>query len=284
MSAVGKIKKAYAELRTSQQNIADYFLETDVNGAGSSIDEIAEKVGTSVASISRFCKKIGFDSFGQFKIDLSRDKTYEPDRVLPIFKPTDDEDVCIHKAFSEAVTNLQDTELSVDFSVMKKVVDAIVKSGIIYFFGLGGSGGIGKLGELLFSHLGYRTKAISDPYEMAIAGGHTRKGDLAFGLSHTGRNKVVIESVRTAAARGAVTAALTNYRDSALAESAEYVLETACYEGRIHFAQSNSMVAQITIVNALYLLTASRSSEEVIREVDIIEESCQRSLRVKNNK
>ena len=214
----------------------------------------------------------------------SRDKTYEPDRVLPIFKPTDDEDVCIHKAFSEAVTNLQDTELSVDFSVMKQVVDAIVESGIIYFFGLGGSGGIGKLGELLFSHLGYRTKAISDPYEMAIAGGHTRKGDLAFGISHTGRNRAAVESVRTAAARGAVTVALTNYRDSALAGAAEYVLETACYEGRIHFAQSNSMVAQITIVNALYLLTASRSSEEVIREVDKIEESCQRSLRVKNNK
>lgn len=284
MSAVGKIKEAYAELRQSQQDIADYFLETDLNGVGSSIDEIAERVGTSVASISRFCKKIGFDSFGQFKIALSRDKTYEPDRVLPIFKPSDDADITIHKAFSEAVTNLQDTELSVDFAVIKQVVNAVTKGGMIYFFGMGGSGGIGKLGCLMFSHLGYRTKAITDPYEMAICSGHMKAGGVAFGISHTGRNKAVIESLQTAASRGAVTAALTNYRESPLAESADYVLETACYEGRIHFAQSNSMVAQTTILNALYLLTASESSEEVRREVDIIEESCQRSLRVKNNK
>ncbi len=284
MSAVQKIKEVYGELRQSQRDIADYFIETDLNGVGIAIDEIAGKVGTSVASISRFCKKIGFENFGQFKIALSGDKSYEPDRVLPIFKPNDDADVIIHKAFSEAVTNLQDTELSVDFSVMKKVIDAVVKSGIIYFFGLGGSGGIGKLGSMMFSHLGYRTKSIADPYEMAICSGHMDPKGVAVGISHTGRNRAVLESIQTATRRGAVTVALTNYRESALAEAAKYVLETACYEGRVHFAQSNSMVAQITMLNALYLLTASRSSEEVINEVDEIEKSCQRSLRVKNNK
>lgn len=283
MSAVRKIKTVYNDLRESQQSIADYFLEADLSGVGSSIDEIADRVGTSVASISRFCKKLGYDSFGQFKIALSQDKTYEPDLVLPIFKATDDFDVIIHKAFSEAVTNLKDTEAKIDFAILKKIVRLLDEVDVIYFFGMGGSGGIAKLGELLFSHLGYRTKAITDPYEMAVCSGHIGEGDLAFGISHTGRNKAVYEALNTARGRGAAAVTLTNYEDSAISGISDYPLVTACYEGRVHFAQSNSMGAQITVLNALYLLSASKSSQEVIEEVNEIEASCQRSLRVKNN-
>lgn len=281
MSAVLKIKKLYSDLNPAQKNIADYFLETDLNGVGSSIDEIAAWVGTSVASISRFCKKLGYENFGQFKIALSQDKSYEPDLLLPIFKPTDDADVCIHKAFSEAVTNLQDTEAKVDFEVIKKVVDLLAESETVYFFGLGGSGGTGKLGELMLSHLGFRTKAVTDPYRMTVLSGHMGPKDLAFGISHTGRNKFVVDAVKTAREKRAVTVAVTNYGQSSLAKAAEYCLETACYEGRVHFAQSNSMVAQITILNAVYLLAASLGGEEVIRQVDEIEGYCQRSLRLK---
>lgn len=281
VSAVMKIKTLYHDLNPAQKNIAAFFLETDVNGLGSSIDEIAGRVGTSVASISRFCKKLGYESFGQFKIALSQDKTYEPDLLLPIFKPTDDADVCIHKAFSEAVTNLKDTEAKVDFGVIKKVVELLAESETVYFFGFGGSGGTGKLGELMLSHLGYKTKAVTDPYQMSVCSGHLEQGDLVFGISHTGRNKFVVDAVKIAGGKGAVTVAITNYGHSSLAKAAEFCLETSCYEGRVHFAQSNSMVAQITILNAIYLLAASIGGEEVIRQVDNIEEYCQRSLRLK---
>ncbi len=281
MTATGKIKEAYISLNNGQQSIADYFLQADLDGIVLSIDEIAGRVGTSVASISRFCKKLGYESFGQFKIALSQDKSYEPDLVLPIFKPTDDEEVIIHKSFTEAVTNLQDTEAKADFQVIKKVVSLLRKCDQVYFFGLGGSGGIGKLGELLLSHIGFRTKTVTDTYEMAVVSGHTGSKDMIFGISHTGRNRAVVDALKTARERGAATVALTNYGMSSLAKAAEYVLETVCYEGRVHFAQSNSMVAQITLLNAIYLLAASRTKDEVVREVNSIEEYCRRSLRLK---
>jgi DNA-binding MurR/RpiR family transcriptional regulator len=281
VTATGKIKEIYTFLNDGQQNIADYFLKTDLDGIGLPIDEIAARVGTSVASISRFCKKLGYESFGQFKIALSQDKSYEPDPVLPIFKPGDDDELIIRKAFTEALTNLQDTEKKVDFETLKKVVGLFKKYSRIYFFGLGGSGGIGKLGELLFSHLGFRAKTVTDPYEMAVTAGHASENDMIFGVSHTGRNKAVVDAVKTARERGAATAALTNYGRSPLGESAEYLLETACYEGRIHFAQSNSMAAQITVLNAMYLLAAAQAEAGVIREVNNIEDYCRRNLRLK---
>jgi len=282
VSAVDRIKESYATLKPGQKKVADYFLETDLSGMGSSIDEIASRIGTSAASISRFCKRLGYDNFGQFKLAMSQVKTYEPDSVLPIFMPTDDADRCIHKAFSEGVTNLKDTERRLNYEAIKLLVDRIVAGGRLFLFGSGGSGAVGKLGEILFSQLGFSAHHLSDAYQMMLGSGHARKGDVVIGISHTGTTRSVVESVRVAAERGAVTAALTNYRDSPLARAASILLETACYEGRVHFAQSNSVVAQIVILNSMYLLAASRIGEDVIREVDHIEKICRTNLRLKS--
>lgn len=281
MSAVSRIKEIYGNLRDSQKKVAAFFLETDVYGIGNSIEDIALRIGTSAASISRFCKKLGYDTYGQFKLALSQDKSYEPDRVLPIFRPTDDEDLCIHKAFSEGVTNLKDTEQQLDFDTLKSAVKAMVRCRRLYFFGTGGSGAVGKLGEILFSHLGFAAQVLTDPYQMMMASGHLTGEDAAIGVSHSGATKTVVEAVRFAGERGAVTVAITNYRISALAKISTFVLETACYEGRVHFAQSNSMVAQMTILNAMYLLAATFASEEVIKEVNDIESIYRNSLRYK---
>ncbi len=284
MSAIAKIKETYKQLKPVQKRIADYFLEVDSEGIHATIDEIAETIGTSVASISRFCKKLGFDSFQRFKITLSQDLKYEPDVVLPIFKMNDNEDLSIRKVFSEAITNLQNTELAVDFESIKKVVEGLRKSAVIYFFGHGGSGGVGYLGEVLFSHIGYKAQSLIDSYAMTVCAAHMKKNDALIGISHTGTTRSVVDSVRTAKQNGALTVAITNYKDSPLAAIADYTLLTACYEGRIHVAQSNSIVAQVTLLNTLYLLAAAKSNEEVILKVNEIERSVNTHLRTKHNK
>jgi DNA-binding MurR/RpiR family transcriptional regulator len=271
MSATTQIKTMYNELRPVQKRIADYFLGADFAALDSSIEQVAKKSGTSVASISRFCKKLGYGSFGQFKITLSRDLKYEPDTVLPIFRMDDDPDLSIRKVFSEAITNLQATQGSVDFEAIKTAAARLAKSDVVYFFGLGGSGGVGYLGELLFTHIGKRTVSMSDAYKMIVSAGHAREKTVIVGLSHSGRTKSVIDAVTIGRRRGAFTAGVTNYAASPLASSVDFALLTACRERRMHFAQSDSMVAQLTILRALYILCASRSGETTAKNVNEIE-------------
>ena len=125
MSAITEIKVVYNELKPVQKKIADYFLDIDFEGLNSSIDEIANAIGTSVASISRFCKRLGYDSFKRFKITISRDLQYEPEQILPIFNRDDEPSLSIRKVFSEAVTNLQATEGVVDFAAVSEVAERI---------------------------------------------------------------------------------------------------------------------------------------------------------------
>jgi RpiR family carbohydrate utilization transcriptional regulator len=281
MSVRGAVQTIYGELKPIQRRIADYLLSLDLEGLNAPIDEYARHTGASVASISRFCKKLGYDSFQSLKIGLSRELEYEPDVVLPIFRPDDDPSLTIRKSFSEAIANLQATESAVEFGAIEDVAERMSQATQIVFLGLGGSGGVANLGEIMFTHLGFNARSIVDPYAMLVSAGHVRPNDVVVGLTHSGRTRAVLEAVRQARDNGAYTAGITNYPRSPLCDLVDAALITACQELRVHVAQSNSMVAQMAILRALFVLVASRSDDAVVREVQSIEESVQRDLRVR---
>jgi len=281
MSVIRDIKVAYNDLKPMQKKIADYFLKIDFEELNSSIEEIAGNIGTSVASISRFCKRLGYDSFKRFKMTFSRDLQYEPEQVLPIFNREDEAQLSIRKVFAEAVTNIQATEGAVDSVALVKVEQKIRKSKMVYFFGLGGSGRIGELGQIQISHLGYKAKAIIDPYEMLVCSGHKHSGDIFICISHSGRQKQVIEAAELAQKNGGYIVGMTNYPESKLASFSDVVLLTACHERSVHFAMSNSMVAQLTLLRAIYILLASKSDITLIDEVSGIETMVNKNLRIK---
>jgi RpiR family carbohydrate utilization transcriptional regulator len=284
MSVRSSIQGSYRDLPPTQRRIADYLLSLDFDGLNAPIDEYARRIGTSIASISRFCARIGYDSFQMLKIGLSREMQAPDDTVLPIFAPDDDPQLSVRKVFAEAVANLQATEAAVSFPTLIGVAERAARSERLYFLGLGGSGGVGLLGEMMFSGLGFNAKALSDPYAMLLCAGHVRKTHLVFGLSHSGNTREVLEALRAARARGAYTVGITNYPRSPLAETVHAALLTSCHEHRVHFAQSNSMAAQLTLIRALYILVASRISPEALQEVNRIEQAVNRSLRLATNK
>jgi DNA-binding MurR/RpiR family transcriptional regulator len=281
MSVLKQMNSVYNELKPVQRIIADYFLAADFESLNSSIEDVAKRTGTSVASVSRFCKRVGYDSFQHFKISLSRDLKYAPDTVLPIFNMDDDPKLSIRKVFSEAISNLQATEAVVSFDAIKRAAERIIETKTVYFFGLGGSGKVGSIGEVWFSHIGYTARAFSDPYEMIVTAGHAQPAHNIIALSHSGSTVPVINAVNIARSNKAFIIGITNYSKSLIAQLSEVVLLTACPERRVHFAQSNSMVAQSTILRSLYILAAARNGKGVGERVDDIEASVNARLRIK---
>jgi DNA-binding MurR/RpiR family transcriptional regulator len=281
MSVLRQMNSVYNELKPVQRIIADYFLAADFESLNSSIEDVARSTGTSVASVSRFCKKLGYDNFHHFKISLSRDLKYEPDTVLPIFSMDDDPDLSIRKVFSEAISNLQATEGVVSFDAIKRAAERIIATKNVYFFGLGGSGKVGSIGEVWFSHIGYTARAVSDPYEMIVTAGHAQKTYNIIALSHSGNTVPVVDAVNIAKSSGAFIIGITNYNRSQVAHLSDVILLTACPERRVHFARSNSMVAQSTILRSLYILAAAKSEKGVGERVNNIESNVNSRLRKK---
>jgi DNA-binding MurR/RpiR family transcriptional regulator len=279
MSVFTRLKTSYGDLKPMQRIIADYFLGTDFESLNASIEEVAKKSGTSVASVSRFCKMLGYESFQHFKMSLSRDIKYEPKQVIPDFNTEDDPELVIRKVFSEAVFNLQATEGAVDFAGMRTAAEHIIKSRVIYFYGLGGSGKAGAIGEEWFSHIGYTARSLSDAYEMLVTAEHAGSRYTVIALSHSGLTAPVVNAANIARSHGACIVGVTNYRNSPLAEVADVLLLTACPERGVHVVRSNSIVAQSTILRALYMLAAVRSKRGVEQSVGRIEDHVSTLLR-----
>jgi len=60
------------QYNTTEQKLIDYIIHNVSQAQEATIQEMSDGSGVSTATISRFVKKIGFDSFRDFSVDLAR--------------------------------------------------------------------------------------------------------------------------------------------------------------------------------------------------------------------
>lgn len=70
MNINNKINSMISKMTKSEIKIATYFLENTDSFAFETLDEIAEKIGTSTTSVIRFCRKLGFLGYKEFQNEV----------------------------------------------------------------------------------------------------------------------------------------------------------------------------------------------------------------------
>jgi fructoselysine-6-P-deglycase FrlB-like protein len=94
---------------------------------------------------------------------------------------------------------------------------------------------------------------------MAITSAALRAdGDVAVGLSHTGTTVDTIDALCEARRSGARTVAVTNFPWSPITEVADFVLLTAARETAFRSGAMTSRIAQLTVVDCLFVVLAQR--------------------------
>src|SRR3954451_4590476 len=85
--------------------------------------------------------------------------------------------------------------------------------------------------------------------------------DVAIGISHTGSTVETIDALSVARRRGATTVALTNFPRSPIAEAADLVLTTAARETTFRSGATASRLAQLTVIDCVFVGVAQRTYE-----------------------
>jgi DNA-binding MurR/RpiR family transcriptional regulator len=91
--------------------------------------------------------------------------------------------------------------------------------------------------------------------------------DVAIGISHTGATVDTIDALAQARAQGATTVALTNFPRSPLALAAEHVLTTAARETTFRSGAMASRLAQLTVVDCMFVGVAQRTYANTLAAV-----------------
>src|SRR6056297_3399009 len=115
-----RIKTSYGRLLPAEKKIADYILGHESLPA-LDIDTLARKTETSKASVSRFCRRLGYGGFKEFSLHLAREcaeaRTDASDHIARIVE-------------ANAQASL-DTHYLLDEETVEKVARAIAGAGRI---------------------------------------------------------------------------------------------------------------------------------------------------------
>jgi DNA-binding MurR/RpiR family transcriptional regulator len=274
-----KIRSLYSSLPKAERKVADYILGNAEEAPHSSVREFARVGGVSVASVSRFVRTMGFGDFKDFKLELARETGATTRYLFEQITPKDTEEEIARKVFLGTIQSIEDTLKILSLADLAAAARAISTSKRLVLFGIGGSGHVARDEALRFSYLDFQAEGYVDASQILLQAVRVRPGDVAIGISHSGRSSVTVEGLRIARERGGVTIGISNYLRSPLREASRFFFCTSFPETRVKVAALSSRTAQLCVLDALYLLSARHA--RLNWDVDKVNELTERMLRLK---
>lgn len=264
MSVVGRLRTELPTLPDALQRVAEQILEDPAEAAQASIVDLAERAGTSTATITRFCRVLGFRGYAALRVAIATESGREAqarwdtdiDREIEPHDPLDRVLGVIASADTRAI---HETAARLDVAKVAKVADAIAAAGRVELFGLGSSGTAAREMAFRLERIRVPCWYREDTHKALTNAALLGPGDVAIGLSHSGRTREVIEVLAEAGSQGALTVAVTSFDRSPLAETAEVTLSTAVHETTFRLAALSALHSQLVAMDLVYVAVAQRT-------------------------
>lgn len=272
-NALLHLKSTYPTLRPAERRVAEQILEHPEEVVYLSITELATRAEVSDATVVKFCKRLGYKGFQEFKILLAQDVAVQPEPIYGEVEPDNDVPTIKEKIFQANITALLNTAKVLNSEALELTVKAFGRANEIHFYGLGASGIVALDAEQKFSRIGLRANAFVDAHMQITRGILLKPQDVAVGISYSGETVEIVEALQVAKSAGAVTVAITNFSASTVAQEADLVLLTSSQENILRSGAISSRIAQLSTIDTLFIAVAlldykqSKASVEKTREI-----------------
>ena len=217
------IRHHYAELFAAEKKVADFVLNQPEKAIESNVSETAELSGVSDATVIRFCKRIGYVGFYQFKIQLSHDMG--KNRTLHEgFEQLKDDSA--QKRLLAVSNNVMTIAKHLDTDLLKRCATAIDKSETVFVIGNG-------YNKIIACDIMYRLTSMGI---RCSGGGYSetdmenlylgKETDVAIFISRSGESRKTYRELQFANEKKMITISLTDAIKCPLAQAATYALFT----------------------------------------------------------
>lgn len=253
-SIIDSININYDGFFEQERKVASYLLQNPRQVVNMTIGELAAACGTSVATVSRFCRKLGAESFHHMKVSLARDIVLSSPEVKVSNTITrDDIAGSLQGILANKVAELRQTVNLIDPEDLDQVLTLIQDAGTVQLAAVGNTIPVAIAGQFMFNEIGIR--AVSGTVwetQMAFAR-QLREGDVLIAISNSGESRNIAKMVEVAKAGGAATIAITNNPSSTIAQAADHHIQTATREKLFLDEFFFSRVSAMAIIEVLYL-------------------------------
>jgi DNA-binding MurR/RpiR family transcriptional regulator len=265
-----RLRSALVRLRPSERRVADQILAHPKAAAQWTIAELAERADTSTTSVVRLYQRLGYARLQDLRGDLlhevaRQELALEPGVASGDIDRSDTLADVVAKVVQAETASLSDTADLLGTASLGQAVAAVAAARRVDLFGLGASAIVATDLEQKLTRIGRTALRWPDSHSAWTAAVTLTSDCLALAISHTGETRDTVGYLALARQAGAVTIALTNQPDSSIADQADIVLTTAARETGFRSGALGSRIAQLMVVDCLFIGVAQVSYERSMR-------------------
>ncbi len=271
-----EIEEGMSSFSKGQKLIAAYILEHYDKAAYLTASRLGSYVGVSESTVVRFALELGYEGYPEFQHSLQkmiRNRLTSFQRMEVTNSLIGEGDV-LDKVLLSDVEKIRRTMEEIDHHSFEEAVDRIVSAENIYIIGVRSSSALAAFlnhsFRLIFDNVRFvQTTSGSEMFEHIMSIGAK---DVMIAISFPRYSTRIIHAVEYAKSREADVVALTDSPLSPIAAHADQLL----------IAQSDvasfvdSLVAPLSIINAMIVAVVRRRQEEVSHRLQILEEAWDR--------
>ncbi|MET1180714.1 MurR/RpiR family transcriptional regulator [Peribacillus simplex] len=228
----------------TEEELANYILQRPEEVSQLTISQIAKKLHISPATITRFCQKLAFSGFNEFKHELKRfvDLRNTPKNMKNI-KQVD----YFAKLYQDHLGIIDNTFHITTYDDIQKAVSYLTQANKIHVYGIGSSGIAAQEFKSKFFRIGLTVEAITDPHQSMMDAALSNENSVVIGISISGTTKEVISAVKIAKKQGSRILIFTGDKKSELSQLGDISLLVTS-KNSMHMGQNISPLLPLLLL------------------------------------
>lgn len=265
------INKQFPTMSKSHKNIAAYIIENYEKAVFLTAAEISKEVGVSESTVVRFASGLGYNGFPELHRAMEQliKKKLDNVRKIEFSKKNSTRDELIKAVLQSDIAKLEDTFDSLDLTALDVAIENILSAETIYIIGIRNCA---PLAECLHFYLNMicphvvllQSTSNSEIFEQMM---RISENDAMIGISFPRYSMRTLKAMEFASSRKAKMISITDsvYSPMNLYSSCNLLAKSDLS------SVIDSLVAPLSIINALVMALYMEREEEVLRNMELVE-------------
>lgn len=249
-----RINREYYQLTGAERKIADHIMLQRQDCQYMSISELAEVANVAEATVSRFCRRLGYKGYSAFKLAVAG-AAAGTKPVNPLYgeiAAEDDFSEMCRKLCAADVEAITQTMNMLDAAGVSAAADLLVAAERVLCMGMGGSMVLAREAAHLFSTALPNFYAVEDSHFQAIRCAMLTPRDVVLYYSYSGASRDLMDVVKIVQERGARMILITHYPKSPGAACVDVVLECGARESPLQTGSIAARISQLYLTDVLF--------------------------------
>jgi DNA-binding MurR/RpiR family transcriptional regulator len=239
-------------------------------------EQLAQRAGSSVPTVMRTCRDLGFAGLREFKLALAQALAVGGSPLHRAVSIDDGTAAVLGKITRSAAAAVEGMRSQLDAATLDAAVQAIAGAAHIDVFGAGNTSWFmaTELQARLF-RMGLSATTWADYHLQQVAAGAQRPGGVVIAITHVGGMPSLLDAVDIARAQGARLVAITR-PGTPLAERADLLLAVTVPDDAVMHVGIDAYLTHLTLIEVLTVLVAQRLGEPAVQRLRSVREALHR--------